>query len=261
MDWHQHIDAIRSLIIDLSWKVLSAIAVLIAGVLVAGIARRLVWVGLKRADSLPGSPRTAVPTFVYLGLISLSVILALGVLGVATTVIGAIVTLGIALGIMGDLFGALRLSGSRSIRIGDFIELEGGKVSGYVRQVSLGSVTLMTPSGAAATVPNRQLFDRLLTLYDRERLLRFHVTVEATADVPELRRRLSQLIKETMTSAIRITTFLAKIEHDSLTMIVETWIPPHGSAKELAPHFLEAAKQYFDTSRTRLIAIAPEIEL
>lgn len=101
-----------------------------------------------------------VANFVQLVVVLLTFFASLSVFGVASPLIGAAVTFGVALGGGADIYGGLRLlSGGAPFRLGDPIEIHGQSIVGYVVSFGLFKTTLQRADGSLVTFQNRKLAD------------------------------------------------------------------------------------------------------
>ncbi len=125
-----------------------------------------------------GNARIFVPNLVGLAGWLLTFFAALSVFGVASPIIGAVVTFGVALGAGTDLYFGLRLLLSESpFRIGDAIEVHGESISGLVQQFDLFKTTLWIGEGETLTFQNRKLGDFVVVNRSFDRLNKIKLTV------------------------------------------------------------------------------------
>jgi small conductance mechanosensitive channel len=138
----------------------SAIVVLVAGwwiaKLLTGLTRRL----MNRAN-VDDILTSFVGNIVYLGLMALVVITALGQIGVNTTSFAAIIAaaglaVGFALqGSLGNFAAGVMLIGFRPFKAGDFVEA--GGVSGIVEEIQVFATKIRTGDNKEVIVPNGQI--------------------------------------------------------------------------------------------------------
>ncbi len=64
---------------------------------------------------------------------------------------------------LGNFFASTQLISDRVVRIGDYIELENGTITGYVTDVGWRSTRIRTPTNNLITIPNSRLADSILT--------------------------------------------------------------------------------------------------
>jgi len=131
--------------------------VLVAGWLVAKAAGWLLFRMAQRNEAAAREMRFFLPAMVQLGVLVAAGALALDVLGIAGPVIGVVVTVGLAVGLLNDVFNGLRNLALQSFRIGDIIELAEDGVIGQVQEVNLFATTLRTRHDTEVIVPNRKL--------------------------------------------------------------------------------------------------------
>ncbi len=112
--------------------------------------------------------RFALPNLVQLAGLLLTFFAALSVFGVASPILGAVVTFGLALGAGADVYGGLRLlAGAAPFRIGDAIEIHGEGIQGLVQSIDLFTTTLRTAGGASVSFQNRKLSDFIIVNRNR----------------------------------------------------------------------------------------------
>lgn len=150
-------------------SVLGAFAILVAGFVVGGWARkRIQRIGLKYKrlddtlfDFLGNIARYAVLAF--------AVLLVLNTFGIQTTSIVAIIgaaglAIGLALqGTLSNVAAGVMIILFRPIKLGDFVEVNG--VMGTVREITLNYVALDDVSNVKIFVPNAQVWGNTITNY------------------------------------------------------------------------------------------------
>ena len=149
-------------------KVLVAVLVLIAGVMVGGWIGRATERGLARMDLEP-PVRLLMVRLVRVVIFALFAILALQNLGVELLPLIAglsIAGAGIALatqGILSNVFAGLTIIFTKPYRVGDYIEIAG--VQGQVQLITIFSTTLLHADRSHVVVPNRKVVGEILHNY------------------------------------------------------------------------------------------------
>ena len=175
--------------VDYGWRVLGAILILIAGLIVAR------WVGnaLRRwLDKQHMEPpvRTLLVRVVRLLIMLFTLVSVLDKFGVSVTAlitgIGvAGVGLGLALqGVLSNLVAGLTIIFTKPFRIGEYIELVG--VQGQVKTIELFSTTLLHGDLSRVVVPNRKIVGEILHNYGNIRQLDLSVGVGYGSNVNEV---------------------------------------------------------------------------
>lgn len=191
MDVHlAGIDHIRQQIIDLliqfGPKLLTAILIIIAGVIVGGWAERWLLRALRRFDLEP--PLRELLSRVVRGLVLLMfTVMALQNLGVQLLPLVAglgVAGAGIALamqGVLSNLVAGLSIILTKPFRVGQYIQVAG--VEGQVEQVSLFSTILLHVDRSKVVIPNRKIVGEILHNYGQIRQVSVEVSVAPDTDV------------------------------------------------------------------------------
>lgn len=175
----------------LDWAL--AAAILVAGILLGWLLRRLLALVLRRttfresvADRVVGRILHAITALVAL-------VYALDVLGVRIgPLLGALGIGGIALALalqptIQNLFSGLVLHAQRPLRIGD--EIVTGEFQGRVVDITSRAVVVLTNSGETVTIPNSVVIDREIVNLVRHGTRRSIVTVGVAYDTDLARAR------------------------------------------------------------------------
>ena len=142
-----------------AWKALAALLVLIMGSVFAIIVEQIMYWVLSKRPGIHSGTEFFVPRIIKLGIIVLTLASALAVLGVAGPVVGVIVTVGLAVGLIADMVSGLRMLGFAPYEVGDLIEIKDEGVAGLVEEIAIFTTTLRTSEGTKVILPNRKLFD------------------------------------------------------------------------------------------------------
>jgi small conductance mechanosensitive channel len=172
-------------------KLLGAILILIAGILVARWVGRLAMKWLSRKElSLEPPVRMLITRAIKLLVIVFALVIAAGTAGVevAPLVAGigvAGVGVGLALqGVLSNMFSGLAIILLKPFRVGEYIELIG--VHGQVTSIELFSTTLIHPDRSRVVVPNRKILGEILHNYGTVRQLSLSVGVAYGTNIREV---------------------------------------------------------------------------
>ena len=142
-------------------RVAGALAVLILGRLACGAARKAVRRGLE-SRGVDASLIPFISNLVYFVLLAAVVIAVLGLFGIETTSLVAVLgTAGLAIGLalqgtLGNFSSGVMLLLFRPFRVGDYIEAAGA--AGTVSEIGVFSTTLNTPDNVRIIIPNSGIF-------------------------------------------------------------------------------------------------------
>lgn len=179
-------ELVADLLIRYGFKVLGAIVILAAGLLVAR------WIG-NIADSWiahqPVEPpiRILIVRLVRLTVVLLTLIVAIDNLGVQITPflagIGvAGVGIGLALqGVLSNVVAGLTIIFTKPYRVGEYIELVGEQ--GEVKMIDIFSTTLLHPDLSKVVIPNRKIVGEILHNFGTKRQLNLKVGVAYGTDL------------------------------------------------------------------------------
>jgi small conductance mechanosensitive channel len=166
--------------------VLGAVAILIAGVIVAGWARRSVLRILHRAPGLDDTLEPVISDIVRYAILVFVLIAVLAQFGVQTTsVIALLGVAGLAVGLslqgtLQNIAAGIMLLFLRPFRIGDYIDAEG--LAGTVEEIGLFTTHLRTYQGIYLEVPNGKVWNRSILNYSRVEARRLDIVVGISYD-------------------------------------------------------------------------------
>ena len=155
---------------------------------------------------LEGTVRTFALSFVKIGLYVLLGISIIGILGVETSSIVAVlasagVTVGLALqGALSNLAGGIMLLVFKPFRIGDYVDAAG--VSGVVKEVTLFYTVIITVDNKHITVPNGSLMNANVVNYSMEELRRVDLVFSCAKS--ESPARIQELMRSAMESCGKV---------------------------------------------------------
>jgi small conductance mechanosensitive channel len=149
-------------------RVIGALAVLIIGRFACGIARKAVRRGME-SRGIDASLVPFISNLVYFVLLAAVVIAVLGLFGIETTSLVAVLgTAGLAIGLalqgtLGNFSSGVMLLLFRPFHVGDYVEAAG--TAGTVSEIGVFSTTLNTPDNVKIIVPNSGIFGAIIKNY------------------------------------------------------------------------------------------------
>ncbi|HTY94242.1 MAG TPA: mechanosensitive ion channel [Steroidobacteraceae bacterium] len=191
MDVHlSSLDHVRTQIIDLliqfGPKLLTAILIIIAGVIVGGWVERWLLRALQRFEFEPPL-RQLLSRATRALVLLLFVVMALQNLGVQLLPLVAglgVAGAGIALamqGVLSNIVAGLSIILTKPYRVGQFIQVAG--VDGQVEQVTLFSTILLHADRSKVVIPNRKIVGEILHNYGQIRQVTVQVGVAYDTDI------------------------------------------------------------------------------
>jgi small conductance mechanosensitive channel len=181
-------DKLITYLIENGPKLLGALAILIAGFLVARAIGKIVESWLNKKDMEP-PVRMLIGRIVRLVIIAFALIIALGTCGVdiAPMVAGigvAGVGVGLAMqGVLGNLISGLVIIFTKPFRVGEYIEIIG--CNGQVTTIELFSTVLAHPDRSRVIIPNRKIVGEVLHNYGVIRQHNIRIGVAYDTNLPE----------------------------------------------------------------------------
>lgn len=152
-------------------KVIAALLILFIGIRVAKFFRKLVEKMMNRGK-IDSTLVSFAGNAVYISIIALVTVVALGQVGIETASFIALVgSAGIAVGLalqgsLSNLAAGVMLIIFRPFKVGDYIE--GAGVAGSVREIEIFTTILMSPDNKKIIVPNGKLFGDNIINYSSE---------------------------------------------------------------------------------------------
>jgi small conductance mechanosensitive channel len=184
----QWTDKVVSLAIEKGPKILTALVILIAGVMVARFIGRISRGWLNRRELEP-PVRILIGRLIKLLVIIMFGVVALGTAGIDTTPLVAgigVAGVGIGLamqGVLGNLICGLLIIFTKPFRVGEYIEIIG--VYGQVQAIDLFSTILVHPDRSRVVVPNRKIVGEVLHNYGTVRQHDLKIGVAYKTDLNE----------------------------------------------------------------------------
>jgi small conductance mechanosensitive channel len=174
--------------IDNAPRLLSALGILIIGVLVARTVATWVNMWLER-KALEPPLRALLVRVVKLIIIGVALFIAMGTVGIDVTVLIAGVSVagvGVGLafqGVLGNLVAGMTIIFTKPFRVGDYIEIQG--VEGQVHNIDLLSTVLVHPDQSRVKIPSRKIIGEILHNYGTIRRLSLTVGVAYGTNLAE----------------------------------------------------------------------------
>lgn len=162
-------------------EIAGALAILLAGYIVAGWTRKAVRRALDRSARLDETIKPFIANTARYVILVFVVVMVLAQFGVQTaSIIAALGTIGLAIGLalqgtLSNVAAGLMLLFLRPFRAGEFIDADG--VAGTVAEVGLFATELRTADGVYMHVPNSTLLNRSIRNFSRNPTRRLDVLV------------------------------------------------------------------------------------
>jgi small conductance mechanosensitive channel len=257
MDLHlSAIEHIREQVIDLliqfGPRLLTAILIIVAGVIVGGWAERWLTRALKRFDLEP--PLRQLLSRVVRGIVLLLfIVMALQNLGVQLLPLVAglgVAGAGIALamqGVLSNVVAGLSIILTKPFRVGQYIQVAG--VEGQVQHVSLFSTILLHADRSQVVIPNRKIVGEILHNYGHVRQISIQVNVAYDTDLGAA----LQVIQDVVSANPRVlkdvppVIGVARLADSAAQISIQPWVSvdDFGSASaELTRATLEALRAH-----------------
>lgn len=180
----------------IAWAQATVAALLVVSltiVLVRMVSQSVTAYGHTRAAGVGGTTLVryiAAAVLLFIGTVSVLALFGISVVP-AITALG-IGGLAVALAFqdtLANVFSGLNLTLSRQIRVGDYVELDGGKFEGFIVDIGWRATTLRALTGLQIFIPNKKLAEAVMINYTRDPgmalELRFRTRFEADPEQVE----------------------------------------------------------------------------
>ncbi len=190
------------------YLVIKGVIVLVALLWLATLLTKFVQARVGRSANLTPSVQSLIAQTVRIGLLFIAVMLAMNAIGIDLTafaVFSGAVGVGIGFGlqaIFSNLVAGIIMLVERSIKVGDFVELESG-LTGEVREINIRSTRVTTNDNVDILVPNAEFINNRVTnwtlregyrrtripfgvAYGTDKELVRKAVLEAAAEVPHM---------------------------------------------------------------------------
>ncbi len=172
MDWNQIWQSVLTFCVDIAWKIVLSLLVLLVGNLIIRLILKQIKSG-KASRKMDPTALTFIHSFLKIGLYAVLAVCIVGILGVETaSIITVLATCGAALalalqGSLSNMAGGLMLLIFRPFRVGDFLEACGN--SGTVIEVGIFYTVVRTGDNRHVTIPNGSLLNSVMINYSKEK--------------------------------------------------------------------------------------------
>ncbi|MDB6023238.1 MAG: MscS Mechanosensitive ion channel [Pedosphaera sp.] len=170
-------------------QIVSAILILVAGVIVARWLDRGVARALSKKDLEP-PVRMLISRILKLLVVGFAFVIALGTAGVNVMALVAgigVAGVGVGLamqGVLSNIVAGLTIIFTKPFRVGEFIQI--GSVEGLVKNIELFSTTLLHGDLSRVVIPNRKIVGEILHNYGNIRQLDLSVGIGYGSNVQEV---------------------------------------------------------------------------
>jgi small conductance mechanosensitive channel len=212
-------------------RVLGAVAVLVIGFFVARLFRSWVRRGLNRSR-IDATLTPFLTTLVYYALVAIVVVAVLGLFGIQTASIVAILgaaafAVGLALqGTLSHFASGVMLLAFRPFRIGDFVETSDTK--GTVQEIGIFMTHLNTPDNVRVIVPNASIFGKIIKNYATNDIRRVDMVlgVSYTDDIGMAMGTIQRVLKDSPMVLAEPETVVEVVElgDSSVNLAVRPWV-------------------------------------
>jgi small conductance mechanosensitive channel len=225
--WGNHSGAILELVRD----IVAALIIAVAGVAIARVAGKLIGKATTKGLRIDDTVASVLRLVVRYGIFVICVIMILGVFGINTGSLLAILgAAGVAVGLalkdtLGNIAAGIILLILGSYRRGEYIEF--GAYSGTVKEISLFTTILETPDGLYISAPNSSIWGTPLKNYSRNgrRRMDFSVGI-AYSDSVDTAFRVMREIAEAETRFLKDPApqiLLQSLGDNSVTIALRAW--------------------------------------
>lgn len=225
-------DVDSTLLVSYGLDFVTALVILIAGVLGASIAERLIRRGLERRTKVEVTVARFMSKAAKYVILALVFVMVLAQFGVQTTsIIAALGAVGIAVGLalqgtLSNVAAGIMLLVLRPFRIGDYIDASG--VAGTVEEIGLFVTELKTFDGIYRVAPNRQIWDTAITNYSRNPSRRMEVAIGISYgdSIETARGLLAELAEkeERFLADPAPQTMVLSLDDSAVTVALRAWV-------------------------------------
>jgi len=241
-----------SLAVSYGIKLLGAIAVFVIGKWISKKLSRLLTGALEKSGTDETLTRF-LGNALYILLLILVIIAALGTLGINTTSFAAIIgAIGLAVGLalqgnMANVGSGILLLFLKPFKVGDFVEAGGN--TGTVEALGIISTTLKTPDNVKIFVPNSAITSGAIKNYSAEPIRRIDLTIGIGYD--DDIKKAKEVLMRILNSDERIlkepppTVAVAELADSSINLAVRPWVKKE-DYWSVRGDLLERIKEEFD---------------
>lgn len=252
INFNEWLPQLRHFASDYGLRLLTAIAILIAGRIVAGIIK-------KAAQKAAGKTRADTTITVFAGNIAFilvmvfAVVAAVNRLGIQTTSFVAILgAAGLAVGLafqgsLANFASGFLMVLFRPFKVDDYVEA--GGVAGVVKEIHVFTTTIMTPDNKRIIVPNSKITgDNIVNFTaEEQRRIDLIVGVSYSDDLDHVTRVLNDLITgfPGVLKEPKLQIAVAEMADSSINFVVRPWVKTEDYWK-VRFALTEAIKKRFD---------------
>ena len=235
------------------WILLKSLSLLLGGIYLAHFAKKKAKKLISKKDEILGN---FISQVIYVCIIILSSITALGTLGVQTTSIIAVLgTAGLTIALalkdsLSSLASGIVLIILRPFKKGDLLEL--GSIVGRVEAINLFHTTLRLPDNKLAIFPNEAITKGVITnCTDAEkRRIEWVVGVGYKSDIEEVKNILNNVISNIDEISKDPTPFVGvtELSSSSINFSIRIWIENHINIFAVRSQLIEECKKALDNA-------------
>ena len=232
--------------------ILSAVAVLVAGWILARLAYRAIKNLLPRAYGVDKNFAPLLAQAARYGIVIFAIMTAASFIGVPNTSIIAILgAMGLAVALalqntLSNIAAGIMLIWLRPISIGEYIVGDG--VAGVVVEIGLFGTRLRSTSGLYIFTPNLKLWNGAITNHSREprRRIEINFTVPETINIGRARKAVLAIAgrDKTVLPDPPATVHVDSFAGDKIILQLRAWVP--------TPHYLETLRSLAEASKVAL---------
>jgi small conductance mechanosensitive channel len=222
-------DKLTDYVIAHSGGILSAIAVIVVGIIAARWIGKLTGRFLEKKSMEP-PVRMLLVRIVKLLVFAGALVMALGTAGMdVTTLIAGISVAGVGVGlamqgVLGNLFAGLTIIFTKPFRVNEYIEIL--NVQGQVTQIELLSTTLIHGDRSRVVIPNRKIVGEILHNYGTIRQLDLAVGVAYGTDLGAALQAVHEVLKSNPRVLREFDPFVGvtTLGDSSIGIAVKPWV-------------------------------------
>ncbi|WP_262712088.1 mechanosensitive ion channel family protein [Litoribacter populi] len=224
-----------------------AVLVVFLGVIIAKIAKNLIYKALRRVTKHE-SLLSLITTTIHVAIILVACFIALGVLDLTktvTTLLAGAGIIGLALGfafqdIMANFMSGVIMAIRRPFEEGDLIESEGSK--GIIQRLNLRSTVIRSLQGQIHIIPNKEVFENTIINYNTfgKRRIDLECGVSYGDDLQKVKEVTLKAVKSVtnVLSEEDISLYFTEFGDSSINYVVRFWVK-----FKKQPDFLQARSE------------------
>jgi small conductance mechanosensitive channel len=239
-------------IADFGLKAISSAAILLAGIQLARFLQAMVGKAIQQAR-IDATLVLFASNLVYISVVTMTAIIALGQLGIQTASFIAILgSLGVAIGLalqgsLSNFAAGILIIVLRPFKVGDYIE--GLGIGGTVKRIHPLNTTLTTPDNRTIVAPNRKLFDDCLINHSAQphRRIDFVFGIRYENDIDRVKQIIWDVLEQDRRILTEPKTLVGVLDWGTLGMrfAVRPWVRT-SDYEDVYFEMQEAIKKRFD---------------